>query len=99
MSEEIDDYAYRFQYADGSAFVVLADGRAFITFPEKDGRTRPPEQKFGKIDNRIPLLIGRAAKPRQDRIEELERALALEKNLVAVKENQLARILMECPSA
>ena len=95
MSEDIDDYAYRFQYADESAFVVMADGRAFITFPEKNGKTRKPEQKFGKIDNRIPLLIGMVAKVRQDRIEELERALALEKNLVAFKENEIARILMD----
>jgi len=70
-----DDYAYRFQYADGSAFVIYDDGRAFITFPEKNGRTRPPEQKFGKIDNRIQLLMGRVAKPRQDEIERLLTAL------------------------
>lgn len=70
-----DDYAYRFQYADESAFVVYPDGRAFITFPEKDGRRRPPEQKFGKIDNRIPLLIGYVAKPRQEKIARLRDAL------------------------
>jgi len=61
-----DDYAYRFEYADESAFEVYADGRAFIV--TKSGRR---EQKFGKIDNRIPLLIGMAAKPRQDEIEGL----------------------------
>jgi hypothetical protein len=74
-----DDYAYRFEYADGSAFVIYDDGRAFITFPEKDGRTRPPEQKFGKIDNRIRLLMGSVAKPRQDEIDRLRRrVVALE---------------------
>lgn len=64
MSEP--DYAYRFEYADGSAFEIYEDGRAFIVL--KDGRR---EQKFGKIDNRIPSLIGAAAKPRQDEIESL----------------------------
>lgn len=60
------DLAYRFEYADESAFEVHEDGRAFIT--TKSGRR---EEKFGKIDNRIPLLIGYAAKPRQDEIERL----------------------------
>jgi len=63
------EYAYRFEYADGSAFEVYADGRAFIA--TKDGRR---EQKFGRIDNRIPLLIGMSAKPRQDEIDRLRTA-------------------------
>jgi hypothetical protein len=70
--DEADPYAYRFEYADGSAFQIYANGEAFIVF--KDGRR---EQKRGKVDNRIPLLVGAVAKPRQDRIEVLEAALRL----------------------
>lgn len=82
---EMDDYAYRFEYADGSAFQIYEDGRAFITFPEKDGRRRPPEQKFGKIDNRILLLKGQVAKPRQDEIERLRAEI-----------DRLNRIINDC---
>jgi hypothetical protein len=60
MSTEIDelrgDCAYRFEYADGSAFEIFIDGRAFIV--QKDGRR---EEKMGKITNRIPSLIRAAA--------------------------------------
>jgi hypothetical protein len=70
MTESTDDYVYRFQYADKSAFQVYEDGRAFIVFP--DGRK---EEKFGVIDNRIRLLVGASAKPRQDRIDALVKAL------------------------
>jgi hypothetical protein len=63
------DLAYRFEYADESAFEVYADGRAFIT--TKSGRR---EEKFGKITNNVPLLLGRVAKPRQDEIERLREA-------------------------
>ena len=69
--KERPQYAYRFEYADGSAFEIDVDGRAFITKPNGSR-----EEKRGWIDNRIPLLIGAAAKPRQDRIEELEAQLA-----------------------
>lgn len=69
------DYAYRFEYADESAFVVYQTGEAFIEFPEKNGKRRKPEQKFGKIDNRIPRLIGMVAKPRHDEITRLRRLL------------------------
>lgn len=58
--------AYRFEYADQSAFEVWDDGRAFITYP--DGRR---EEKLGKITSNIRLLVGRAAKPRQDEIDRL----------------------------
>lgn len=64
------EYAYRFQYADKSAFEVMPDGRLFLTWP--NGRR---EEKHGVVDNRIPLLIGMAAKPRQDKIEQLEAQL------------------------
>ena len=47
-----DQLAYRFEYADGSAFEVFVDGRAFIVF--KSGRR---EEKYGKITNNIPALI------------------------------------------
>jgi hypothetical protein len=53
-----NSYVYRFEYADGSAFEVFEDGRAFIVY--KDGRR---EEKRGKIDSRIRLLVGRAVKP------------------------------------
>jgi hypothetical protein len=56
-----NSYVYRFEYADGSAFEVLEDGRAFIVY--KDGRR---EEKRGKIDSRIRLLVGRAVKPLHD---------------------------------
>ncbi len=61
-----DDFAFRFEYADRSAFEVFADGTAYVV--QKDGRR---EQKHGVIINRIPALIGMAAKPRQDEIERL----------------------------
>lgn len=65
-----EGYAYRFRYADGSAFQITEDGRALIVYP--DGRQEP---KSGIVDNRIPLMIGRAAKPRQDEIDRLRAAL------------------------
>ena len=66
-----DDYAYRFEYADKSAFHVYADGTAFIVINDRQGNEIRREQKFGKIDNRIPSFIGRSAKPRQDAIDAL----------------------------
>lgn len=45
-------FAYRFEYADGSAFEIYLDGRAFIVY--KDGQR---EEKTGKVINRIPELI------------------------------------------
>lgn len=74
FAEDHDDFAFRFEYADKSAFVVYADGRAFIELPS--GKR---EQKFGKIDNRIPLLIGMVAKPRQDEIDRLRTELSVER--------------------
>jgi hypothetical protein len=56
-----NSYVYRFEYADGSAFEVFEDGRAFIVY--KDGRR---EEKRGKIDSRMRLLVGRAVKPLHD---------------------------------
>lgn len=71
MNEQPTGYlAYRFEYADESAFEVYVDGRAFIV--TKSGRR---EEKFGKITNNIPLLLGRIAKPRQDKIDRLQAAL------------------------
>lgn len=69
-NEPTSDLAYRFEYADKSAFEVYVDGRAFITFP--DGRR---EEKFGKVTNNIPTLLGRVAKPRQDAIDRFRKAL------------------------
>ena len=94
-----DDYVYRFQYADESAFEIYADGRAFIVY--KDGRR---EQKFGVIINRIPSLLGQVAKPRQDRIDLLTHALKeiayyddfldaeTAKNMLAIARDALAGI-------
>lgn len=48
-------FAYRFEYADGSAFEILEDGRYFLVWP--DGRR---EEKRGKITSNIRLLVGRA---------------------------------------
>lgn len=64
------DLAYRFEYADKSAFEVYVDGRAFIAF--KDGRR---EEKHGAVTNNIPLLLGQIAKPRQDEIDRLRAAI------------------------
>lgn len=50
-----DELAYRFQYADESAFEVMVSGKLFLTWP--DGKR---EEKKGAIDNRIPLLISQA---------------------------------------
>lgn len=65
MSEQ-REYAYRFEYADKSACEIMPDGHLFLTWP--DGKR---EEQRGKIDNRIPLLIGQAVKPRQDEIASL----------------------------
>lgn len=67
-----DDYAFRFQYADGSAFQIYADGRAYIM--AKDGSIR--DEPKGVVTNRIPILIGMVAKPRHDEIDRLRTALA-----------------------
>lgn len=72
------EYAYRFEYADKSACEIMPDGRLFLTWP--DGKR---EKRHGVIDNRIPLLIGQAAKPRQDEIASL-RAKVDELTLVAL---------------
>lgn len=61
------DLAYRFEYTDKSAFEVYVDGRAFIAFP--NGRR---DEQFGNVTNNIPMLLGRIAKPRQDKIDQLE---------------------------
>lgn len=74
MSKPTGHLAYRFEYADKSAFEVYDDGRAFITFPEVNGHRRAPEEKFGKITNNIRLLMGAVAKPRQDEIARLQEA-------------------------
>lgn len=50
--------AYRFEYADGSAFEIDFDGRAFTV--TKSGRR---EEKRGKITNNIPRIYRHSVKP------------------------------------
>jgi len=66
----MSDHIYRFEYADKSAFVITEEGRAFVEWP--DGRR---EEKTGRVSNRIRTVIGMAVKPRQDLIDEMEKAL------------------------
>lgn len=49
------ELAFRFQYADKSAFEVYENGECYISFP--NGRR---EQKHGVITNNIPILIAKA---------------------------------------
>jgi len=81
MSKPTGQLAYRFEYADKSAFEIYDDGQAFITFPEV--YRRAPEEKFGKITNNIRLLMGAVAKPRQDEIKRLREALILAENVLS----------------
>lgn len=89
-----DDYAYRFQYADGSAFQIYADGTAYIM--AKDGSIR--DKPKGEVTNRIPALIGSVAKPRQDRIDTLAKAL---QDLVDAARNEAidARVMRQATYA
>lgn len=83
MSKPTGQLAYRFEYADKSAFEIYDDGRAFITFSEVNGYRRASEEKFGKITNNIRLLMGAVAKPRQDEIKRLREALILAEDVLS----------------
>lgn len=54
---EVDNFIYRFQYADGSAFQIYEDGRCIkLSKGSMEG-----DEEYGAIINRIPTRIAQAA--------------------------------------
>lgn len=55
---EVDNFVYRFQYPDGSAFQIYEDGRCIkLAKGSMEG-----EEEYGAIINRIPTRIAEAAR-------------------------------------